>query len=400
MSLAHTYYNMVQALGLHRLHDMIQGAATIECSSSPVWLLGVCYHTGQGEADSSNQEQSLQELMLDFSSRVWMTYRKGFEPLGATSVSSDVGWGCMLRSGQMLMAQALVHHRLGREWRQPAKPSPDDELSQLLRLFWDAPDAAAHPLSIHSLCQLGSACGVGIGEWLGPSPLCKTLEALANKHHPHLGLRVHVVADPGGGAPQLYSGGAAELFPSGKAAGSGEAGGSAAQAAGRQAQVGSGLVLLVPLVLGLDKVNPAYLPQIQSVLAFPQSLGVVGGRPGSSLYLIGYQGDQLIYLDPHTVQEAVVSQALHDTYHCKSVRTMPAHNIDPSVALGFYCRNAGEFADLCQRLRQLEGCAGGCPLVCVREAPLPQWGASGHEVEVLSEEEEQPSAQVDGWELL
>lgn len=50
--------------------------------------------------------------------------------------------------------------------------------------------------------------------------------------------------------------------------------------------------------------NPAYLPQLTAALRWPQSLGIVGGRPGSSLYFLGHQGeDALLYLDPHAVQE-------------------------------------------------------------------------------------------------
>lgn len=31
----------------------------------------------------------------------------GFSPIGDSKYSSDVNWGCMLRSSQMLVAQAL-----------------------------------------------------------------------------------------------------------------------------------------------------------------------------------------------------------------------------------------------------------------------------------------------------
>lgn len=51
------------------------------------------------------------------------------------------------------------------------------------------------------------------------------------------------------------------------------------------------------------QVNERYLPQLASVLSFPQSVGIVGGRPGASLYFVGVQGGAVLYLDPHEVQE-------------------------------------------------------------------------------------------------
>lgn len=45
------------------------------------------------------------------------------------------------------------------------------------------------------------------------------------------------------------------------------------------------------------------MPQLSTVLSFPQSVGIVGGRPGASLYFVGVQGGSVLYLDPHEVQE-------------------------------------------------------------------------------------------------
>lgn len=46
-------------------------------------------------------------------------------------------------------------------------------------------------------------------------------------------------------------------------------------------------VLPAPLQL-----NPRYVPQLEAVLAMPQSVGIVGGRPASSLYFVGFQRRQ------------------------------------------------------------------------------------------------------------
>lgn len=46
-----------------------------------------------------------------------------------------------------------------------------------------------------------------------------------------------------------------------------------------------------------------YLTQLKIVMQWPQSLGIIGGRPSSSLYFFGYQDDNIIYLDPHASQD-------------------------------------------------------------------------------------------------
>lgn len=55
-----------------------------------------------------------EERRLDVFSTMWITYRSGFPKMEPYGYTDDSGWGCMLRSAQMLMIQALQRHMLGR----------------------------------------------------------------------------------------------------------------------------------------------------------------------------------------------------------------------------------------------------------------------------------------------
>ena len=65
--------------------------------NSPVWLLGKPYHRRRRrpEDESCGDEQSAFEV--DFRSRLWFTYRRNIDTFQGTQLTSDCGWGCMIR---------------------------------------------------------------------------------------------------------------------------------------------------------------------------------------------------------------------------------------------------------------------------------------------------------------
>ena len=100
------------------------------------------------------------------------------------------------------------------------------------------------------------------------------------------------------------------------------------------------MLLIVPLRLGLDEINKIYCPCIKSFFEIEQSFGLIGGKPNSALYFIGYCEDHIYYLDPHHTQksgsigfkETEEQMEFDQTYHCKNISKMLITKIDPSLA--------------------------------------------------------------------
>ncbi|MEW5299701.1 MAG: hypothetical protein WDW36_002691 [Sanguina aurantia] len=588
---------------------MVQGTRNLDIGS-PVWLLGVGYGF-QGGAPASDclSEEVLIAFHADFSSRVWCTYRRDFLPFVGSTLTSDVGWGCTFRSGQMLMAEALSRSMFGRAWTKSG-PTLEPEVLGLLAMLADNERAL---LSLHNLCAAGQEYGVVAGKWLGPWVLCKTLAALVNSTRPN-GLQVHVVhannhsrlqrssssssstgtssrpptssfphsapsptatpsprpptaavtapnssselertashgddiqngyshcsagqwaqppslhpsapisittkhtqshtpqhdsttaegeavgpaptricevgswshvgSTPAVGCLPSYPDATSTQHPVGKghqvaqgllspaqteaheqrqgpidvpappAVSEGQGRGSLHLAHGaavserpaggtetaavhhtspskhhsngasyqRHASDSSGdswhdmrtasdascdpglagvdesqsfpaeavagppgqgqsqsssrrvpLLLLLPLTLGVDKMNPVYHPQLAAALTFPQSVGIVGGRPGASLYFVGTQDDHLLFLDPHEARPCATLPDHARTYFCDTARLMPIAAMDASLALGFLVDGLDDFADLESRLRELSRVHRVAPLVTLASSTL------------------------------
>ncbi|XP_051568445.1 cysteine protease ATG4C-like [Myxocyprinus asiaticus] len=376
--------------------------------NSPVFLLGKCYHfkavddespTESCTADALDDDDvvmgNVDGFRRDFTSRVWLTYREEFPALPGSTLTSDCGWGCTLRAGQMILAQGLLLHILGRDWTwaealtlepldtetwtssaarklvatlegsiqgeraqvtQPLCPvqggaeKADSYLKEayhrtIVSWFGDGPSAQ---LGIHRLVQLGMTSGKRAGDWFGPAVVAHILrKALDGATEPMLkGISVYVAQDC-----TVYSADVIDSHSGQTGSHSNPHGLNAGAAPDSRA-----VIILIPVRLGGEKINLEYFSFVKSILSLEYCIGIIGGKPKQAYYFVGFQDDSLIYMDPHYCQSFVdvsTSDFPLQSYHCPSPKKMAFNKMDPSCTIGFYSKNVKHYERISNELSKI-----------------------------------------------
>lgn len=442
--------------------------------NSPVWLLGQAYHRklvvgpgDEGEYGGSpvgdtvstftEIDCGIEAFEKDYHSKVWMSYRKDFEEIPGTVMSSDCGWGCMLRSGQMLVAQALVLHWLGRGWRRNTATTVssldswrEDRLHRtILQLFGDSPDSSVSPLSIHCLVGLSTGLGRKAGDWYGPATTAHLMAgALRQSQRSTVGrgllegLAVYVANGAAvykGDVVVLCEGDKVDNRQQEKHDGEeeedfsilevpGQGRDTAMYSLGQEVDIDGetwcleqearhwktpeldnspvpdwkALVLLVPMRLGTEVLNPLYAPCIKALFTIDSCIGIIGGKPKHSLYFVGFQDEHLIHLDPHRLQDTVDTLRHNfptDSYHSRQPRKLKLSRMDPSCCVGFYLRTREDFESWCSSIDsivtpyQIDGIRIEYPLFSVLEGRSDYSGEPGSDWVRLAQQGVEPSCE-------
>jgi cysteine protease ATG4 len=331
----------------------------------------VCLGVGYDPSEAAQPGRWPSGFLVDVESKVWLTYRKGFPLIprakdGPSPVTfksflrgagadmngftSDIGWGCMIRTAQTLLANALVFLKLGRDWRK----STGNRRSVLMEndiagLFRDDPDTR---FSLHNFVVHGEdACGKKPGDWFGPSAaassirhLCATTDDLrvyvSNGSDVYEDQVIKVSVDDGEFKPTL---------------------------------------ILLGLRLGTDECNPVYWEVIKGFLRCRQAVGIAGGRTQASHYFYGYQGDNLFFLDPHHPQTMMkldqqgrLDAQSMQSVHSQRIRTLHLKQMDPSMLVGFLIRDREDWEDwkntILQQCRGAVNVSAREPMICARKS--------------------------------
>jgi cysteine protease ATG4 len=157
------------------------------------------------------------------------------------------------------------------------------------------------------------------------------------------------------------------------------------------------LLLLIPLRLGLKSFNVDYSISLASTFQLPQSVGFVGGSPRHALWFYGAlsNGSKLYGLDPHTVQHApscffpspqatgydpmvchidLTDEYLRTVQFPAASSALDFSKIDPSLALGFLCRDRVDFSAFCDAISRINASSKSPELFTISDLNSPCYG--------------------------
>jgi cysteine protease ATG4 len=398
-------------------------------------------------------------------SRLWFTYRKDFEPLdGKNRYTTDCGWGCMLRSAQMLIAQGLLVHLFSKDWslyKSLSSAKACAVYKEIICLFNDRPSLSC-PFGLHRLLEIADEklsnshlidnvtlspsssfnslentstsnktsnksnnTNSRVGTWFGPTSVCLLMKDALNESlkTPNCeilnNIRIYVAQDCTIFKQDVINLCTMPLSSTTNASPSNATNSDATKPINIPSSSSSSppsfipCIILISARLGGEELNEIYVDSLKMFLELDTCIGIIGGKPKHSLYFLGYQGDKVIYLDPHFCQPTVnifsnssltnlttsmtilssdvdtchslsssmsnsSSNAPHDEYfdnssfHCSSPSKVSFTKLDPSIAIGFYCQNLDQLNGLCHLVKEAQTMKNIYPIFGVSDGSFEQ----------------------------
>ena len=339
------------------------------------------------------ERKGLKSYFSQLNKLLLMTYRSNYKEQinskNKETYTSDCGWGCMIRSSQMIFSRMIYKifkliykNRFASDiiiksiipffldnnismTEINIKSSDcinlglETYISQLKKFLEEKNTKNENdkklyiksidpPFSIHKICRIGEIFGRTCGEWFSDFELPKIYEIINKTFniipnleilHFNSDIEMNLVMDkclekieineedpmPNPEDKDIFKNEKKEYF--------------------KFKKMGA---IFVSVRLGVTDIPYEYFDSIKKLFQCKQFLGIIGGKINSASYFFGYCEDDLLYLDPHFNQDSIkdLDESNLMTYINKTVYSLPLEDFQPAFTIGFLFRDMNEFRNL------------------------------------------------------
>lgn len=314
------------------------------------------------------------KLFYELGKVMLFTYGKNFPKIqnkkNKKTYTSDSGWGCMVRCGQMILFSGIYHllksnfdtkdailytfplfsnypikkenlhkyfHKMLNKYNNLTNIS---ETGEKIKEFFP-------PFSIRILCDFSELLDRNAGEWFSD---VVTIEAFKK-----ISEYFEIFNSPNFNAKIMSFNGAIEIqnileqcfIEKNKEKGNNQY----IHTKNKYYYFNKMGIIFVNVRIGLDKIPKEYYKGIKELFNLKQCLGIIGGKARNAYYFIGCDDDDdsLIYLDPHVTKEddkIINMNDILEKHIKKEAYLLKMSKMSTAFTIGFYFRSYEEFLNL------------------------------------------------------
>lgn len=318
------------------------------------------------------KENNLQTLKNKIAKLLYYSYRKNFNPIinykNKAMYTSDCGWGCMIRSSQMIFARAI--YKILRFEQKDV----NNAINSTLSFFYEMPYTEENvpecfseyvktmvakkkkndtnnisiksiypPFSINPICGIGEIYDKAAGEWFSDVNMPKIYNILNENMGVIPKLKIITFQSLISLKRIINS-----CFTKVEKNEVNEE--NIVNFMDEKYKFNKYGLLFVSVRIGINNIVPEYHQSIKTLFTCKQCIGFIGGKDYSASYFIGYSGNNIFYLDPHYSQETIHNinnkKEIEKTYLTKKVYQLKFDRLQTAFTVGFLFRNVKEFKEL------------------------------------------------------
>ena len=322
-----------------------------------------------------SKQEEIQKFNNKFSKIIYVSYRSRFKPQinvkNNKEYTSDCGWGCMIRSSQMILCRAIYKifkykYKSEKNLIYHVIPFVMDKNLDLVKYKYLGFDNYINklkefgkkdivqidpPFSIHKIVILGESFGRASGEWFSDFELPKIYNIINTTFSiiPDLSIihynsfielntileKCFKVDDSENKENNIIND---------------KENNNVFNFEGKNYLMEKMGLIFVSVRLGLDNITPEYFPSIFKLFSCKECLGFIGGKKwtNSASYFFGYYENFLLYLDPHFNNQSIdhLDNDNINTYTNKIIYKIDIKTLKAGFTIGFLFRNLKEFNEL------------------------------------------------------